>query len=45
VQAWADGDANYGMRVAAVDESNVNTWRRYRSANYVANANDPRSPT
>ncbi|MFD5426224.1 DNRLRE domain-containing protein [Streptomyces sp. NPDC127084] len=33
VQAWADGQPNYGVRIAAVDESDVLTWRRYHSAN------------
>ncbi|MFD5681003.1 DNRLRE domain-containing protein [Streptomyces bacillaris] len=33
VQAWADGQANHGVRIAAVNESDVLTWRRYHSAN------------
>ncbi|MEV7281802.1 DNRLRE domain-containing protein [Streptomyces sp. NPDC093111] len=32
-QAWADGQPNYGVRLAAVSESDVLTWRRYYSAN------------
>ncbi|MGW7197682.1 DNRLRE domain-containing protein [Streptomyces chryseus] len=40
VQAWADGQPNYGMRLAAVDESDPLTWRRYRSANYVDGSHD-----
>lgn len=36
VQAWADGSANYGLRVAAVSETDSLTWRRFRSANYVS---------
>jgi hypothetical protein len=41
VQAWADGQPNYGIRMAAVDETDVLTWRRYRSANYVSGSHDP----
>jgi RHS repeat-associated protein len=33
-QSWADGSANYGLRLKANDETANNTWRRYRSANY-----------
>ncbi|MFI8513264.1 DNRLRE domain-containing protein [Streptomyces sp. NPDC085460] len=33
VQAWADGQPNHGVRIAAVDETDVLTWRRYHSAN------------
>ncbi|MEV7233318.1 DNRLRE domain-containing protein [Streptomyces sp. NPDC051020] len=33
VQAWADGQPNYGVRIAAVDETDPLTWRRYYSAN------------
>ncbi|MGW3658825.1 DNRLRE domain-containing protein, partial [Streptomyces sp. NPDC005151] len=33
VQAWADGQPNYGVRIAAVDEADPLTWRRYHSAN------------
>ncbi|MEV6956435.1 DNRLRE domain-containing protein [Streptomyces sp. NPDC051183] len=33
VQAWADGQPNYGVRIAAVNESDALTWRRYHSAN------------
>lgn len=33
VQAWADGQPNYGLRIAAVDETDALTWRRYHSAN------------
>lgn len=35
VQAWSTGTANYGVRLAALSETSNNTWRRYRSANYV----------
>ncbi|WP_327191819.1 DNRLRE domain-containing protein [Streptomyces xinghaiensis] len=41
VQAWADGQPNYGIRMAAVDETDVLTWRRYRSANYVSGSHNP----
>ncbi|MET9322328.1 DNRLRE domain-containing protein [Streptomyces sp. NPDC003038] len=33
VQAWADGQPNHGVRIAAVNESDALTWRRYHSAN------------
>ncbi|MET7474984.1 DNRLRE domain-containing protein [Streptomyces sp. NPDC005648] len=36
VQAWADGAPNYGLQLRAVDETDSLTWRRYRSANYIA---------
>ncbi|MGW1067145.1 DNRLRE domain-containing protein [Streptomyces aureus] len=39
-QAWADGQPNYGVRLAAVDETDPLTWRRYRSANYVDGSHD-----
>ncbi|MFJ9971329.1 DNRLRE domain-containing protein [Streptomyces sp. NPDC090621] len=39
VQAWADGSANYGLRVASPDETDSLTWRRFRSANYVSGDN------
>ncbi len=34
VQAWADGSANYGLRLAAVTETDPLSWRRYRSSEY-----------
>ncbi|MFI1015501.1 DNRLRE domain-containing protein [Streptomyces sp. NPDC020965] len=40
VQAWADGQPNYGIRLAAVDETDPLTWRRYRSANFVSGRHD-----
>ncbi len=40
VQAWADGQPDYGVRLAAVDETDPLTWRRYRSANYVDGSHD-----
>lgn len=42
VQAWADGGANHGFRVKAVDETSIHTWRRYRSANYGTTGQRPR---
>ncbi|MER6473079.1 DNRLRE domain-containing protein [Streptomyces collinus] len=39
-QAWADGQPNYGVRLAAMDETDPLTWRRYRSANYVDGSHD-----
>ena len=36
VQAWADGSANHGLRIASADETDSLTWRRFRSANYVS---------
>ncbi|MFV0138159.1 DNRLRE domain-containing protein [Streptomyces sp. HMX87] len=36
VQAWADGAANHGIRVAAVSETDSLTWRRFRSANFAS---------
>ncbi|MFF3246450.1 DNRLRE domain-containing protein [Streptomyces sp. NPDC002870] len=41
VQDWADGQANHGIRLAAVNETDTLTWRRYRSANYVDGSHDP----
>jgi len=40
VQAWADGQPNYGIRLAAVDTTDPLTWRRYHSANYVDGSHD-----
>lgn len=38
VQAWADNTApNYGLRVGAADETNPNTFRRYRGMGWSAN--------
>ncbi|GGZ03478.1 DNRLRE domain-containing protein [Streptomyces poonensis] len=36
VQAWADGSANHGLRIASADETDSLTWRRFRSANHVS---------
>ncbi|PRB74686.1 hypothetical protein CQ012_13640 [Arthrobacter sp. MYb214] len=44
-QYWADNPTkNYGVRLIAADETNNYTWKRYRSANYIAGANDPIEP-
>jgi len=35
VQDWADGSfTNYGIRLKAVDEQSIYTWRKYRSSEY-----------
>ncbi|MEU6404895.1 DNRLRE domain-containing protein [Streptomyces sp. NPDC046985] len=39
VQAWANGSANYGLRIAGASEKDPLTWRRFRSANYVSGDN------
>ncbi|MEV6157810.1 DNRLRE domain-containing protein [Nonomuraea sp. NPDC052129] len=31
VQAWADGETNYGFQLTAGNESELRNWRRYRS--------------
>ncbi|MFI7224082.1 DNRLRE domain-containing protein [Nonomuraea angiospora] len=31
VQAWADGEPNFGFRLSAGDESELRNWRRYRT--------------
>ncbi|MDX3615694.1 DNRLRE domain-containing protein [Streptomyces europaeiscabiei] len=36
VQDWADGSTNYGIQVRGASETDSLTWRRYRSANYIA---------
>ncbi|WP_457659209.1 DNRLRE domain-containing protein [Streptomyces microflavus] len=36
VQAWADGSPNYGVQIAAPDEKDSLTWRRFHSANHVS---------
>jgi RHS repeat-associated protein len=42
VQYWANGGAaNNGIRLAAVDESSIYTWRKYRSANYATSTQRP----
>ena len=39
-QEWANGAGNWGLKVAADDESSIYTWRKYRSANYIDGAGD-----
>jgi hypothetical protein len=34
VQDWADGFTNNGIRIKAVDEGSIYTWRKYRSGDY-----------
>jgi RHS repeat-associated protein len=34
VQDWADGFTNNGIRIKAVDEASIYTWRKYRSGDY-----------
>ena len=34
VQDWANGAPNYGVEVSAVDETNSDTYRQYRSMDY-----------
>ncbi|MGY0541381.1 DNRLRE domain-containing protein [Nocardioides sp. YJ-D4] len=41
VQAWADGTANYGLRLMALNETVNSSWRRYRSANYATTSLHP----
>lgn len=35
VQAWADGQPNYGFQLAAGNESDITNWRRYRTQEYT----------
>ncbi|SPF04352.1 Cell wall-associated polypeptide CWBP200 [Streptomyces sp. MA5143a] len=43
-QAWADGEANHGLQIRGVDETDSSTWRRFRSANYVDGSQGPTEP-
>ncbi|MCX4531652.1 DNRLRE domain-containing protein [Streptomyces sp. NBC_01669] len=43
-QAWADGEANHGLQIKAVDEGDSLSWRRFRSANYVDGSQGPTEP-
>lgn len=43
-QAWADGQANHGLQIRAVDEGDSFSWRRFRSANFVDGAQGPTEP-
>ncbi|MFD0733095.1 DNRLRE domain-containing protein [Planotetraspora mira] len=42
VQAWANGAANYGLMLYGTDETDNNTWRKYRSANYSDTTKAPK---
>ncbi|MEU0581599.1 DNRLRE domain-containing protein [Streptomyces griseoincarnatus] len=44
VQAWADGQPNYGFQIRAVSETDSLSWRRFRSANYVDGSQGPTEP-
>ncbi|MBG0831669.1 Ig-like domain-containing protein [Planomonospora sp. ID67723] len=35
VQAWVDGQPNYGFQLAAANESDITNWRRYRTQEYT----------
>jgi len=35
VQEWADGAPNYGIQLAATNESDLTNWRRYRTQEYT----------
>jgi hypothetical protein len=35
VQAWADGEPNYGFQLTAGDESDLRNWRRYRTEEHT----------
>ncbi|MEF9907136.1 DNRLRE domain-containing protein [Streptomyces sp. P9-A2] len=43
-QAWADGQPNHGVQIRAVNESDSLSWRRFRSANFVAGSQGPTEP-
>ena len=40
VQAWADGEPNYGFQLTAGNESDLRNWRRYRT-NEAGGCNTP----
>ncbi|WP_169789118.1 DNRLRE domain-containing protein [Nonomuraea candida] len=44
VQAWADGEPNYGIQLTAGNESDITNWRRYRTreSTYPYPAHAPR---
>lgn len=45
-QHWADNPTqNFGVRLIAADETSNNTWKRYRSANYIDGTTAPEEPT
>jgi len=35
VQAWVNGDPNYGFQLAATNEADITNWRRYRTDEYT----------
>ncbi|MEW1721446.1 DNRLRE domain-containing protein [Streptomyces sp. NPDC093109] len=41
-QAWADGTANHGLRIAGASETDSLTWRRYRSSKYSTASQRPK---
>ncbi|WP_433347491.1 DNRLRE domain-containing protein [Microtetraspora malaysiensis] len=44
VQAWADGQPNYGIQLRGADEKDASTWRRWYSSNYVSGAQGEKEP-
>ncbi|WP_242614345.1 DNRLRE domain-containing protein [Actinomadura roseirufa] len=44
VQAWADGTANNGFQIRAVNQADSTSWRRFRSSNYVLGSVGPLEP-
>ncbi|MGV9381281.1 DNRLRE domain-containing protein [Nonomuraea sp. NPDC003707] len=44
VQAWADGQPDYGIQLRGADEKDASTWRRYYSSNYVSGAQGEKEP-
>ncbi|GAA2518896.1 hypothetical protein GCM10010393_59870 [Streptomyces gobitricini] len=44
VQAWANGQPNYGFQIKAASETDSLSWRRFRSANYVDGSQGPTEP-
>lgn len=44
VQAWADGQPNYGIQLRGANEKDASTWRRYYSSNYVSGAQGDKEP-
>ncbi|MGN9785418.1 DNRLRE domain-containing protein [Nonomuraea sp. ZG12] len=42
VQAWVDGETNYGIRLTAGNESDLRNWRRYRTYEAGGCTTEPR---
>jgi RHS repeat-associated protein len=42
VDGWAHGQPNHGIRLAAANETNNNSWRKYHSDNYTNASARPR---